>query len=164
MNAKSGRAAWISLGALLVASTAALAADPQAATERTRSEVVNETLAARSAGELAPAGEAATPLEHAVAARSGLTRSDVQSQVLEARASGTLVPAGEGVELAFARPSSVSVASRAEVKAAVIAARRAGELVPAGEGPDVETHAHARSVATFRSAGNDGASTNVAKR
>ena len=164
MNAKSGYATWISLGALLVASTAAVAADPEAVVERSRSEVVSETLAARSAGALAPAGEASTPLGTAVATRSGLTRSDVQSQVLEARAAGALLPAGEGVELASARPSGIAVASRADVKATVIAARRAGDLVPAGEGPDAETHAHAKSVATVRSAGNDSTTTNVAKR
>lgn len=164
MKAKSGYAAWISLGALVVASTAAVAADPEAATERSRSEVVSETLAARSAGALVPAGEAPTPVGTAVATRSGLTRSEVQSQVLEARASGTLLPAGESVELAFARPSGEAVATRAEVKAAVIAARRSGELMPAGEGPDSEIHAHAKSVATVRSAGNEGAAMNVAKR
>jgi len=164
MNAKFGYAAWISLGALVLASTAAVAADPEAATERARAEVVSETLAARSAGTLAPAGEAPTPLGTAVATRSGLTRSDVQSQVLEARAAGTLLPAGEGIELASARPSSVTLASRAEIKATVIAARRAGDLIPAGEGPDAETHAHAKSVATVRSAGNEGTTMNVAKR
>ena len=166
MNAKSGYATWISLGALVVASTAAVAADPQAATERSRAEVVSETLAARSAGALVPAGEASsTPRDSAVAtSRSGLTRSEVESQVLDARATGALVPAGEGVELASARPSSISVASRAEVKATVIAARRAGDLIPAGEGPDIENHAHAKSVATARSAGNEGATMSVAKR
>lgn len=164
MNAQSRHAAWISLGALLVASTAALAADPEAAAERSRSEVVSETLAARSAGALVPAGEAATPLGSAGATHSALTRSDVQSQVLEARAAGALLPAGEGVELASARPSSMAVASRADVKATVIAARRAGDLIPAGEGPDAETHAHAKIATTVRSASNEGATMNVAKR
>jgi len=164
MNAKSGYATWIALGALVLASTAAVAADPEAATERSRAEVVSETLAARSAGTLASAGEAPTPLGTAVATRSGLTRSEVQSQVLEARASGALLPAGEGVELASARPSSIAVASRADIKATVIAARRAGDLIPAGEGPDAETHAHAKIVTTVRSASNEGATMSVAKR
>jgi len=165
MNAKSGYAAWISFGALVLASTAAVAADPEAATERSRAEVVSETLAARSAGALAPAGEASTPRDNALAtSRSALTRSEVESQVLDARATGTLMPAGEGIELASARTSSVAVASRADIKATVIAARRAGDLIPAGEGPDAETHAHAKSVATVRSASNEGATMSVAKR
>jgi hypothetical protein len=164
MNARSNLSTWVSLGALVVASTAAVAAEPETAAERSRAEVVSETVAARAAGTLAPAGEASTPRETAAAARSTLTRSAVESQVLEARASGTLTPAGEGFDAGFGRAREVTILTRAEVKADVIAARRAGDLIPAGEGPDAETHAHARSVATVRSAGNEGTTMNVAKR
>jgi len=164
MNARSHLSTWVSLGALVVASTAAVAAEPETAVERSRSEVVSETIAARAAGTLAPAGEAATPRESAAVARSTLTRSAVESQVLEARASGTLMPAGEGFDVGFARPREVTILTRAEVKADVIAARRAGDLIPAGEGPDAETHAHAKSASLTRTARADGAVSKVANR
>ena len=164
MNARSNLSTWVSLGALVVVSTAAVAAEPETAAERSRAEVVSETVAARAAGTLAPAGEASTPRETAAAARSTLTRSAVESQVLEARASGTLTPAGEGFDAGFGRAREVTILTRAEVKADVIAARRAGDLIPAGEGPDAETHAQAKSAALIRSARNEGTVSKVANR
>jgi hypothetical protein len=164
MNTTSHVSAWISLGALVIASTAAVAAEPESAVERSRAEVVSETLAARAAGTLAPAGEVSTPLATAATARSSLTRSAVESQVLSARASGTLIPAGEGVEFAPADTRGVSVFARADVKATVIAARKAGDLIPAGEGPDAETHAHARTAAVIHSARDESAIAKVANR
>lgn len=165
MNARPHLSTWVSLGALVVASTAAVAAEPETAAERSRAEVVSETVAARAAGTLAPAGEASTPRETAAVARSTLTRSAVESQVLEARASGTLMPAGEGfVDAGYARSREVTILTRAEVKADVIAARRAGDLIPAGEGPDAEVHAHAKSASLIRSARDEGAVSKVANR
>jgi len=164
MNARSNLSTWVSLGALVVASTAAVAAEPETAAERTRAEVVSETVAARATGTLAPAGEASTPRETAAAARSTLTRSAVESQVLEARASGTLTPAGEGFDAGFGRSREVTILTRAEVKADVIAARRAGDLIPAGEGPDAEIHARAKSASLIRSARDEGAVSKVANR
>jgi len=155
---------WISLGALALASSAALAADPDAAAARTRSDVVAETLAARAAGTLAPAGELPTPRETTVSTTSSLTRDAVESQVREARVAGTLVPAGEGVVLASSGSRSISLVTRAEVKATVIAARKAGDLVPAGEGLDAETHARTHTATPVRSAQADGTTETVAKR
>ncbi|HKX40859.1 MAG TPA: hypothetical protein VJO99_06860 [Burkholderiaceae bacterium] len=146
------------LAALALASGAALAADPQDGA-RSRADVVQETLAARAAGALAPAGELPVPLgttSVTTATASTLTRSAVQSEVRTARASGELVPAGEGVDYAAAHLPAVSLVSRAEVKASVIAARRAGELVPAGEGPDAEPeHVAKAAAARTRTAGSD---------
>jgi hypothetical protein len=160
MNARSSFAPWISLGALVIASGAAVAADP-AATERTRAEVVTETLAARAAGTLTPAGESPAPRQSQAFAPSTVSRSELKSEVLAARENGTLIPAGEGVEFAAARPASYSTVSRAEVKASVIAARKAGDLVPAGEGPDTEYHARANVPSRVRTAlgGSTGAQT-----
>jgi hypothetical protein len=164
MNARSHLSTWVSLGALVVASTAAVAAEPETVAERSRAEVVSETVAARAAGTLAPAGEASTPHEFTAAARSTLTRRAVESQVLEARASGTLTPAGEGFDAAFLRPREVTILTRAEVKADVIAARRAGDLIPAGEGPDAEIHARAKNASLIRNARDEGAVSKVANR
>jgi len=69
MNATSHVSAWISLGALVIASTAAVAAEPGSAVERSRADVVSETLAAAAAGTLAPAGEVSVP-RATVAARA----------------------------------------------------------------------------------------------
>ena len=164
MNARSSLSTLLSLSALVVASTATFAAEPDATVERSRADVVSETLAARAAGTLTPAGEASGPLTIATPAASALTRSAVESQVLEARATGTLTPAGEGVVLASAGQRSASVVTRAEVKATVIAARRAGDLVPAGEGPDAELHARANTASSVRHASAAGAVEQVAKR
>lgn len=164
MNATSHVSAWISLGALVIASTAAVAAEPQSAVERTRAEVVSETLAARAAGTLAPAGEVPAPVTTAAAARSSLTRSAVESQVLSARAGGTLIPAGEGFEVASISSRGVSIFTRADVKATVIAARKLGDLIPAGEGPDAETHAHAQIASAIRNARDDSSIAKVANR
>ncbi|HEY9063641.1 MAG TPA: hypothetical protein VIO33_01565 [Burkholderiaceae bacterium] len=149
---------WSALAALALASGAALAADPQDSA-RSRADVVHETLAARAAGGLAPAGEMPVPADavsSSTAAASTLTRDAVQSDVRAARAAGELIPAGEGVEYAAARQAaSVSLVTRAEVKASVIAARRAGELVPAGEGPDAEPEHVAKAAARTRTAARD---------
>jgi len=164
MNTTSHVSAWISLGALVIASSAAVAAEPESAVERTRADVVSETLTARAAGTLAPAGEVPTPLTTAATARSSLTRSAVESQVLSARANGTLIPAGEGVALASVGSRGLSVFTRADVKATVIAARKAGDLIPAGEGPDAETHAHAQIASVVHSARDDSSIAKVANR
>jgi len=164
LSATTTLSSWVSLSALVVASTAAVAADPDANTERARADVVGDTLAARAAGTLTPAGEAPTPRAADVAAHSTLTRRAVEAQVREARLAGDLVPAGEGVALASAGSRGVSLVTRAEVKATVIAARRSGDLVPAGEGLDAETHARAQTAATLRSARASGLSETVAKR
>jgi hypothetical protein len=165
LSATNTVSTWISFAALVAASTAAVAASPDTATmERARNDVVSETLAARAAGTLTPAGEAVTPRASAASASSTLTRRAVEEQVREARAAGDLIPAGEGVALASAAARSISLVTRAEVKATVIAARKSGELVPAGEGLDAETHARAQHVAADRTARADGVTETVAKR
>ena len=123
------------VSALLV-STFAIAGEGAKPTGASRDEVVRATLAARAAGQLTPAGEAATPRDFQPSSRSSLTRSQVATQVLEARQANALIPAGEGVDQRVAGLGSGSALTRADVKAGVIAARRSGELVPAGEGPD----------------------------
>jgi len=147
------------LAALALAGGAALAADPQDQQEgaRNRADVVNETLAARAARTLAPAGELPVPPGSAseTSSSTSLTRSAVQSDVRAARAAGELIPAGEGIELAHAQQATVSLVSRAEVKASVIAARRNGELVPAGEGPGTEPEVVAKAASRMRTAGSD---------
>lgn len=164
MSATTTVSSWISFAALVAASTVAVAAGPDAATERARNDVVAETLAARAAGTLAPAGEAVTPRAVATVPSSTLTRGAVEAQVREARAAGDLIPAGEGVALASAGSRGVSLVTRAEIKATVIAARKSGDLVPAGEGLDAETHARAQHIAAVRTAGADGVNATVAKR
>jgi hypothetical protein len=123
------------VGALLV-STFAIAGEGDKPAEVSRDEVVRATLAARAAGQLTPAGEAATPRDFQPSSRSSLTRSQVAAQVSEARQAHALIPAGEGVDQWVAGLGGGSTLTRADVKAGVIAARQSGELVPAGEGPD----------------------------
>ena len=114
----------------------ALAGTTVMAGETSRADVVAQTLAARQAGTLIPAGEG-LPLaarEHT----STLTRASVAADVRAARSSGDLLVAGEAAE--FSRPEgrpSYAV-TRAQVKADVITARASGLLIPAGEGPDAE--------------------------
>ncbi len=151
MNTHTRLVGLISLG-LLAAGSASMAADGSAVS---RAEVVAQTVAARAAGTLTPAGEAPVPAHQFSAAPSSTTRNSVQQEVLAARASGALTPAGEGVDFASARTQptqSEVIVSRAQVKASVIEARRDGELVPAGEGPDVQTHARAKAAGSFRTA------------
>jgi Domain of unknown function (DUF4148) len=163
LNTATRSTPWVSLGALIIASTFGVAAHAQGS-ELTRAEVVSQTLAARANGSLTPAGEAPTP-SASIATHSTVTRSELRAEVLAARAAGTLEPAGEGVEYAAARPGSASTVTRAEVKADVIAARRAGDLIPAGEGPDVETHAARANLAwRVRTADGDASTAQVAKK
>ena len=129
---------WASLAALAAVGVSAVAAEP-ATTERSRAEVVSETLSARAAHQLAPAGEFALPSgNNAVTQTAGRTRADVAAEVAVARAAGQLLPAGEAPEFAIAAVRTGPPATRAAVKADVLAARANGELVPAGEGPNLD--------------------------
>jgi hypothetical protein len=152
MNINPNLKPWASLGtlgALAFAASAALAADPAATTApRERADVVAETLAARSAGALAPAGEHVVPAAAVVPDAVARTRAEVQAEVQAARASGQLIAAGEAEEFPAAQTSSGPVLARAAVKAQVLAARSAGELIPAGEGPSAEGLARAHRTAT----------------
>jgi len=133
---------WVSLTTLAnlaLAGSAALAAEPVSATApRERAEVVAETLAARAARTLAPAGEHVEPRAAVVTGQTARARADVRAEVLAARASGELVAAGEAEDLPVTQDARRSVLARATVKAEVLAARAAGDLVPAGEGPSAE--------------------------
>jgi len=131
--------------AIAFAAGAAFAAGPQD-TERSRADVVNETLAARAAGELAPAGEFSGSISHALPRVSTLTRRDVAAEVANARAEGTLASAGEGFDPAVQRGGAPTLVARSVVKSETLATRRAGELVPAGEGPGLEVAAETHHV------------------
>jgi Domain of unknown function (DUF4148) len=125
----------LTLTALVIAASSALAGPlPDVNAPLTRAEVRQSVIAARNAGELLPAGDAADYPRPQATAHSTLTRSEVRNEVLEARASGQLIPAGEGDDESFARsaPLTFSGRTRADVKSATIKARNAGELTPAG--------------------------------
>ena len=130
---------------IAIAASGAYAAGPQDG-ERSRADVVDETLAALAAGELAPAGEFSGPLSHVQPRVSTLTRRDVAAQVAGARADGTLASAGEGFDPAVQRVGAPTLVARSVVKSETLAARRAGELVPAGEGPGLEIATETRHV------------------
>ena len=129
---------WASFAALAAVGMSAMAAEP-ATTERSRAEVVSETLSARAAHQLAPAGEFALPAYSSVVTpTSGRSRAEVTAEVAAARSAGQLLPAGEAPEFAVAAVRSGPTVTRAAVKADVLAARANGELVPAGEGPNLD--------------------------
>ena|ERR1700754_1136751 len=104
----------------------------------TRSQVRQSVLAARAAGELLPAGDAADYPREQVSAPSTLTRSEVRHEVIEARAAGELIPAGDAIDESVDRAelSARSSLTRADVKTATLRARDAGELLPAGDADD----------------------------
>jgi hypothetical protein len=141
---------WLALGTIAIAGSTAAFAQSENSAPRSRAAVVQETLSARAAGTLAPAGEMTGPRETPVSTGPAVSRSEVASQVIAARRSGLLAPAGE---VAYGPPSAqyseVSLANRADVKAEVLAARRAGDLVPAGEGPNPELQARAERAAAW---------------
>jgi hypothetical protein len=125
----------ITLGALALAAGAALADE----SPRTRTEVENEVLAARAAGTLMPAGEAAQP-GYATSAPSTVARSQVKSEAqkvyaTKARAIPEFESAGNNTQgLDYARQAKApSIITRAEGKSATLAARSQGELMRAGE-------------------------------
>lgn len=139
---------WAALSALALAASTAFAADLSA---RSRSDVDAETLAARAAGTLTPAGEGIDTRGPAVDSRSTLTRSAVMADVLAARAAGQLMAAGEGT-LPSALPTATATGpllARASVKADVLAARASGQLVPAGEGMAPDALQRSRAAAAW---------------
>ena len=139
MNTHSHLKHWSAAAALALAGTATLAAP---GTELTRAEVVAQTLAARQAGTLAPAGEAESGGvggRSVGEAGSSLTRADVAAETRAARASHELIAAGEAVEFPPVHGQQLLARSRAAVTREGLAARAAGELIPAGEGPVAET-------------------------
>lgn len=130
---------WFAISAIALATSAALADQPDSSAPLTRAEVRQSVLAARAAGDLVPAGEAEDYPHAQTSTPSTLTRSQVREEVIEARAAGQLIPAGEGDDEFFARsePNIASSLTRADVKTATRQARDAGELIPAGEGDDM---------------------------
>ncbi|MEO8057545.1 MAG: DUF4148 domain-containing protein [Burkholderiales bacterium] len=143
------RKPWATLGVIAIAAASAstvFAADVPA---RTRAEVNAETLAARAAGTLVPAGENIDTRGPLIDSHSALTRADVMADVLAARASGRLLAAGEATEPATSNVATAPVLARAAVKADVLAARAAGDLVPAGEGPVPEAQQRSRAAAAW---------------
>jgi hypothetical protein len=137
---------WAALGAIALATSTAFAADAPA---RTRAEVIAQTLAARAAGTLVPAGEGIDTRGPALPGRSALSRADVMADTLAARASGRLRAAGEAAEPATLNVAPGPVLARSTVKADVLAARASGELVPAGEGPIPEAQQRSRAAAAW---------------
>lgn len=138
MNKPHSLALWSGAAALALAGTAAFAAPTPALS---RADVNAQTLAARQAGTLTPAGEAVYGAAQSPATgahASSLTRADVAAETRAARAAGELMAAGEAVDFPRAAESQFLARSRSEVKGEVIAARAAGLLVPAGEGPRTE--------------------------
>jgi len=129
---------WFTFSAIALATSAALAGQPDSGAPLSRAEVKQSVLAARAAGDLLPAGEAADYSRAEPSTPSALTRGQVRREVLEARAAGQLIPAGDGEDEFFARSefNTGSSLTRADVKAATRQARDAGELIPAGEGDD----------------------------
>jgi len=133
----------LSLSLIALASSAAMAdgGDTGVSNDNgplTRAEVRQSVLAARAAGELLPAGEAADYPREQVSAPSTLTRSEVRHEVIEARAAGELIPAGDASDenVDRAELSERSSLTRADVKTATLRARDAGELLPAGDADD----------------------------
>ena len=126
------------LAALALAGTAVLA-DEAPGAPLTRAEVAQSVLAARAAGELAPAGPAydGPPARVAAGTSPQLTRSAAKAEVLQARAAGTLPHAGSVApeeEMAYVQSHpSVSILTRAQVEGEVLQARAHDQLVPAGE-------------------------------
>jgi hypothetical protein len=128
---------WLVLGSIALAAGGALAAEvPDNDVAPTRAETRQAVLAARAAGQLVPAGEAAEYPPAPSSSAPTLDREEVRHEVVEARAAGTLLPAGEIADAPDAReaPNSPSVLARADVKAETQRAASAGELIPAGEG------------------------------
>ena len=62
---------------------------------KTRAERKSETMAARKAGQLTPAGQGSGPVT-AAAPGPAKTRAQRKAETLEAAKKGELVPAGEG--------------------------------------------------------------------
>lgn len=126
----------------LVLSTLSLAAASVFAgttDEPTRAQVKSSVVAARKAGELAPAGQHDGAPGGAQSLRSDVSRGTVNRSVVLARANGQLSPAGEAETPIYQTPTNYGpTVTRAEVKAEVLAARRDGELIPAGEGFQAE--------------------------
>jgi hypothetical protein len=129
---------WFAVAALTIAASVAMAGQPDGDAPLTRAQVRQSVLAARTAGELLPAGEAVDYPRDQVSAPSTLTRSQVRHEVIEARAAGELIPAGEGDEEAVDRAelNARSSLTRDDVKTATLRTRDAGELLPAGEADD----------------------------
>jgi len=126
----------LALTTLAIAAGSALAGEPpDSSSPLTRAEVRQSVIAARNAGELLPAGDAAEYPRPQHTAPSTLTRSEVRKKVIEARDAGELIPAGEGDDEFFARsaPLTFSGLTRADERSAVLRARDAGELIPAGD-------------------------------
>jgi hypothetical protein len=129
---------WFVVTTLTIAVGAALASQPDGNAPLARAEVRQSVLAARAAGGLLPAGDAADYPRDQASASSTLTRGEVRHEVIEARAAGELIPAGDADEEAVDRAelSARSSLTRGDVKAATLRARDAGELVPAGDADD----------------------------
>jgi len=108
----------------------------------TRAQVKDSVIAARKAGELAPAGQHDGAPGGSQSLSSDVARGAVNQQVVLARANGQLRPAGEagdGETVIYQAPvGDGPTVTRTEVKAEVLAARRDGELIPAGEGFEAE--------------------------
>jgi hypothetical protein len=141
----------LALGALAIACGAALADQaPDSNGSPTRAKVRQSVIAARDAGRLVPAGDAADYAPPQAASPATLTRGEVRHEVLEARAAGELIPAGEAYDASFDRsaPTTFSGLTRAEVKTATLRARDAGELIPAGE-YEMAALARDRAQATY---------------
>ena len=127
----------VALSAIVFAVGTVMANDtPANARPLTRAEVIQSVLAARAAGQLLPAGEAADWAPR-IEATSSTSRAEVKRDVIAARDAGQLRPAGEREEReVFVPRDGAYQLARAEVKAETLRARDAGELIPAGEGAE----------------------------
>ncbi len=150
---------WIAVAALTMVGVTTASAQTAADTSRNRAEVVRETLAARAAGTLVPAGQGALLQDGGGRSGSAATRGEIASQVIAARQAGALVPAGEGVMQAPTEVYAGSLVARSTVKSGVIEARRSGQLVPAGEGPDSQLQARSERAAEWLTRNGRGANT-----
>ena len=123
----------------VVAVVAALYAAPTYAQSESaplsRADVVEQTLAAREAGQLMPAGEG-SPTDNQFAVHSDKTRAERKAETLAARSKGEFAPGGLGLYKSnMSQQTAVagSTKTRAERKAETQQAAARHQLMPAGE-------------------------------